>query len=374
MKLKTELGDFLVDEILDESLVNDAPTNYHLYLLKKTNYTTERAVTQVAKSLKISRKSISYAGTKDKNAITTQYVVIRGRGKEQVEALDLKDIKLEFKGYTRAHLTLGDLSGNRFTIIVRGISIGLGPGPSSFIVPNYFDDQRFSTNNVEIGMALLKKDFKKAAGLLEGDIDADAVSDWLEERPTDFVGALLRMPKKILLFYVHSVQSKLFNEFLKKRIVGDVKKISMNGCSPLIGSTCSTFNKPIFLGHQKMQIELDILNLDVCDLHFFSVKEVEYSQGILLFPKELLVDEHLLERKDLLVGFDSDIELDEFGLNTLDFIIKQIPSLTLEGAERPSFFKVKDCKVEDFVNGVQKISFVLGKGSYATIVVKQLFN
>lgn len=325
MKLKESPEDFLVDEILDESILSDRDTNYHLYILKKTNYTTERAVKHIANALKISRKSISYAGTKDKNAITTQHIVIRGRGKDKVEELDLQDLELEFKGFAKRKLELGDLSGNRFTITIRDIEKALTDLPESFIVPNYFDEQRFSTNNVAIGMALLKKDFKKAVDLLEGDRDADVISDWLENHSSDFVGALLRMPKKILLFYVHSVQSKLFNEFLKKRIVGNVKELS-------------------------------------------------YSQGSFLFSKELLKDENLLTRNDLLVGFDSDIDISEWGLDTIDFIIKQMPSLTLEGSERPSFFKVKEFNLGKFKDGVQKISFVLGKGSYATIVVKQLFS
>lgn len=347
MIIKLLKEDFLVDEILDESFLSETPTNQHLYLMKKKNYTSERAVAQIAQSLGLPRKNISYAGTKDKNAITTQYITIKGVAKEKVDSLELKDISLEFKGYAKKYLGLGDLAGNKFTLVVRDLSESqtLSFVEKNFIVPDYFDEQRFSSNNIDLGLLFLKKDFKGAVELLKDDRDSDKIFSWLETHTNDYVGALQQIPKKILLFYIHAVQSKLYNELLKKTVEKLLSESSDN-----------------------------------------SVVTISYSQGEFSFPKKVFTDETLLEQFTTLIGYVSDLTEDEekvmldLGLTQNDFIIKQFPSITLGGSRRTSFFKVKNCEIkkaepdEEFEGKFkQTISFDLGKGSYATIVLKQLY-
>ncbi len=65
-----------------------------------------------------------------------------------------------------------------------------------------------------------------------------------------------------------------------------------------------------------------------------------------------------------------------------DFIIKSIPELTSEGGERALFANIKNFKLESVGNDELnkekkkkiKIRFTLGKGSYATNVIKFLFT
>ena len=64
-----------------------------------------------------------------------------------------------------------------------------------------------------------------------------------------------------------------------------------------------------------------------------------------------------------------------------DFIIRQMPELSSEGAERDLFFssnklKASEAELDDLNKGARKVKleFELGKGSYATIVVKRLFQ
>lgn len=348
MIIKKLKEDFLVDEILDESFLSEEPTNQHLYLMKKKNYTSERAVAQLAQSLGVPRKNISYAGTKDKNAITTQYITIKGIAKDKVLALDLKDIDLEFKGYCKKYLALGDLAGNRFTLVVRDLEKNqvLDSVEKDFLVPDYFDEQRFSSNNIDLGLLFLKKDFKGAVELLKDDRDSDKIFSWLESHMNDYVGALQQIPKKILLFYIHAIQSKLYNDLLKKT----VEKLCLD-------------------------------NYD-CD----GMVNISYSQGEFSFPKKVFTDSSLLEQYTTLIGYVTDLTEDEgkvledLGLVQNDFIIKQFPGLTLGGSQRTSFFKVNNCVIssaeedEEFEGKFkQTISFDLGKGSYATIVLKQLY-
>ena len=63
-----------------------------------------------------------------------------------------------------------------------------------------------------------------------------------------------------------------------------------------------------------------------------------------------------------------------------DFIIRQLPQVTVEGTMRKAFIGVSDLKIEDGADelnkGMKKIiaSFSLPKGSYATVVIKALFD
>lgn len=348
-ELKKTCEDFIVTEIpLDDFVLNtnDAGknTHIHVYQLEKINYTTERAVSQICRSLRIPRKWVSYAGTKDKNAVTKQFITIQNVSKEKITALELKDIKLLFVGYAKEHLSLGKLKGNRFSIVVRNLDETLEiqkDFPNSFFVPNYFDEQRFSINNVKIGLALLKKDFKEAVRILTSEDDdfSQKLKSYLETRENDFVGALTLLPKKTLLFFVHSVQSFIFNECL-----------------------CSLIKNK-----------------------FENSKAVDYSQGKLIFTKDLINE--LIDETLPLVGYDSDLSgeqekiLGNLSLDKMDFIIKQLPFLTLEGSERNIFQEVNECKLvnitDDKLNKEKlcaEITFTLSKGSYATIVIRQIFS
>ncbi|MBN1175392.1 tRNA pseudouridine(13) synthase TruD [Candidatus Woesearchaeota archaeon] len=327
MLLKENSSDFCVYEIIDESLFSDEPTRTHLYILKKTNYTTERAVSQIARSLGVPRKFIGYAGTKDKNAVTEQLISIKGTNKEKVENLELKDIELKFAGYSHHSLALGDLIGNRFEIVIKELSKIPENIPEQFIVPNYFDEQRFSTNNVQVGLSLIKKDFKGAVEqIAETDEDfRDGIKAHLEKQPNDFVGAFRLLPRKITLFYIHALQSKLFNDLLAKRIDGVSWK---------------------------------------------------YSQGEFKFFKEV-VNKKPFDKLPL-IGYLSKLDeedkkvLEQFDIVARNFLITSLPDLSLEGSEREAFLEVKNCKEISRTDDSITLSFELGKGSYATIVIKQI--
>lgn len=68
-------------------------------------------------------KSVGYAGTKDKRAITVQNVTAYHARAENLaraqEALNRKGIYVANFKYVKNALSLGDLSGNRFGIVLR---------------------------------------------------------------------------------------------------------------------------------------------------------------------------------------------------------------------------------------------------------------
>ncbi len=223
-KIKQKPEDFIVNEITNIKLKKKG--NYSIFLLKKKNYTTEKAVQTIANKLNIPRKFISYAGNKDKVAITTQYISIKN---VKIKELELKDIRLDFKGYLDKPVLLGDLKGNEFVIKV--ISNKTPKKITKMI--NYFGEQRFSKNNKEIGKLIVKRDFKRAVSLIIKN-DSEQVKEYLSKNPNDYIGALRKIPLKILKLYVHSYQSYLWNEMVVKSnvkyipIIGFGTKITEN--------------------------------------------------------------------------------------------------------------------------------------------------
>ena len=223
-KIKQKPKDFIVNEITNIKLKKKG--NYSIFLLKKKNYTTEKAVQTIANKLNIPRKFIGYAGNKDKVAITIQYISIKNA---KTKELELKDIRLDFKGYLDKPVLLGDLKGNEFVIKV--ISNKTPKKITKMI--NYFGEQRFSKNNKEIGKLIVKRDFKRAVDLIIKN-NEEQVKEYLSQNPTDYIGALRKVPLKILKLYVHSYQSYLWNEMVVKSnvkyipIIGFGTKITEN--------------------------------------------------------------------------------------------------------------------------------------------------
>ena len=216
---------YTIKEKPEDFIVNEIPTpknkggEYSYYLLKKKGMNTLDAVHKIAKRLKIKEKNIGFAGLKDKQAITTQYITI----KNGPEKLEVEGINIEYIGKVDKTIFTGDLEGNEFEIIVK--SDNEIKKKENFV--NYYGEQRFGKNNVEIGRALIKRDYKQAVSL----IDDYEVKEHIENYPNDYVGAIRKVKKRILIFYVHAYQSYLWNECAKEVELNKIKAEKI----PLIG-------------------------------------------------------------------------------------------------------------------------------------------
>ena len=290
-KLRSVPEDFIVEEIpLPEKGGMTGP--YLICRLTKTNWELQHAIKEIAKRLGISHRRIGWAGTKDRNAVTQQMISIYKVSAEQVSQLRLKDITLEPVGQANEALSLGDLMGNRFTIIIRDTTpdeleeqVHATSEMVSEGIPNYFGLQRFgATRPVThlVGESILRRDFEQAVVTYIGkvfpgesdqaraartaffetrDIQAAlhdlppqmsferAMLHYLHTHPDDYSGALLELPPKLLSMFVSAFQSFLFNSVLSQRIddghllnepiVGD-RLIFVNGRSDRVTATNST--------------------------------------------------------------------------------------------------------------------------------------
>ncbi len=255
-RIKSRPEDFIVIEDPLPSIFEGR--KHAIFLLKKRNWDTMAAVKEIAKRAGIRHRDIGFAGTKDRHAVTYQYISVPADAKEKVEEVQIRDIELRFVSYGR-FIRLGHLMGNRFRIIVRDVGEGTFERAKAIVrelrekggFPNYFGYQRFGEKRVTnhlIGKLLLQGDFEGAARLFlgahEGGMEGDEarrhfwetrdVDKALEEFPNflryeramlhryketgSWKRAFLSLPLPIMRIFIHAYQSYLFNLYISRRI------------------------------------------------------------------------------------------------------------------------------------------------------------
>ena len=191
---KQSKDDFVVTEI---PLYEFSGEGEHLILkFRKKDLSTWDAVEILSNAAGCKAKDIGYAGLKDKNAMTIQYISIPRKFEEAIDKFSHPNIKILEKTYHNNKIRVGHLKGNSFFIRLKRVSPVdakkleniLGEIVTSGI-PNYFGFQRFGIegNNYEKGKAIIE-------------------------------GTLKEKNRKLKQMYINSYQSHLFNLWLSKRI------------------------------------------------------------------------------------------------------------------------------------------------------------
>lgn len=144
--------DFRVDELLGYD-IPVADQCEHLWLqIEKRGQNTQWVAEQLAKHFKRPIADVSYAGLKDRQAVTTQWFSIRLADESLTSALAIPDVIVLQMKKAPKKLQRGALAGNAFTIHLRNVSdtAQLSDRFDRLIeagVPNYFGMQRFGINS-----------------------------------------------------------------------------------------------------------------------------------------------------------------------------------------------------------------------------------
>lgn len=132
---------------------------YIKFVMEKVNIDSNSALHSVSKMLRMNQKLLGTAGTKDKRAVTAQFVTLpRVEPKRLAEigkGLSKMFVRLGNFQYATEPLMLGDLSGNRFEIVLRGVALHEGGVDSS-------KDPNTSGVSAEIAEANTKKAIREA--------------------------------------------------------------------------------------------------------------------------------------------------------------------------------------------------------------------
>nr|MBP7179305.1 tRNA pseudouridine(13) synthase TruD [Moraxellaceae bacterium] len=113
--------DFQVDEI---SGFEPSGEGEHLFLhIRKRNQNTSWVASQIARAIGLSEDLVSYAGMKDRRAVTTQWfsVHIPNRQMPDLSAVWTDEIELLSHTWNARKLKRGAHQGNRFMITLRDV-------------------------------------------------------------------------------------------------------------------------------------------------------------------------------------------------------------------------------------------------------------
>jgi len=123
--------------------------------IKKTDMSTFKLITVIAKATGLEQRDIGYAGLKDKNATTIQYISIpKNHERELIANLTTEKIEILEKKYSKFPIKIGQLKGNKFAIILHDVSLEaskkikeVAQQMAEHGIPNYYGYQRFGEDS-----------------------------------------------------------------------------------------------------------------------------------------------------------------------------------------------------------------------------------
>lgn len=423
---KHHYRDFVVREILNDGLIlnpnddaiitrySEHRDQFTSFNLTKVNMDTFKAVSLISKALKVPQHIIDYHGLKDKTAITVQRMTIRGNYISQLKELDIDDLFIRNIAPTNLQARIGGNSGNQFTIIIRNIEERESLKSEADLLinelnergfPNYFGLQRFGTfrpNSHVVGKRLLEGKFKEAfdefvlktyslesersrtvrqtlkeTGDLERAIQEFPKSlryerimiDHLIKHPGDYRGAMITLPRDLINLVISAYQSYLFNKCVSFRakkgfslhtpVNGDVIALLEEERGPITrvkhvyGAHEGFFDKYL---EEAIKLEKAVIVAPIIG-HDTDLDEFPLVKSL---SKELMEDEGI----SIEMFKNSDFNQHDFSGSFRAIATKPIGLKILE-LNNDEVFK---CKKK------LKIEFSLIKGSYATMLLRELIK
>lgn len=330
--------DFVVDEIPLYPFSGDGE---HLVLhVRKKNLSTWQMIDIFSNHLGIKGRDIGYAGLKDKNAQTKQYISLPRKYEGVLENFEHEGIKILEKTYHNNKIRVGHLKGNRFFIRLKKVNLTAAVKIQEALklikkhgMPNYFGFQRFGIDG---------ENYKKGEAILAGT---------LKERN-----------KKLAQFYVNSYQSFLFNDWLSRRV-----QISTLVESFGVDELCSVlaFPKEEIEAMKKQKHPFKLIHGDVM-MHYPYGKIFHYEsedECERFFKRDISVTGLLSgKRAARAVGLAESVE-------------KEYDAITsgIDGARRYGWIFPEEIEGEYKENDAWfELHFTLPKGCYATVLIEEI--
>jgi len=362
-KIKAKSEDFAVSEVLSKIRFEDS--GYAVYNLKKRNIDTHHALSKILKKHGLQLKAL---GLKDASAITEQYVCTTNKCSPPVNISE-DNISLNRIGFVKKPLRKSDMIGNGFKIKITDNTSDFSKFDESDKVLNFFGYQRFgSTRPVThlIGKALVQKNFELALTLLLShtseydtpehneirakledkanfeklideipnsmDLEKLAISEMIKSG--DVFQGIRALPLSIRRFYVQAYQSFIFNKTLSAAYNAGEELFV-----PSDNDVC--FDKNSIIGKYE-QDPAQRLAVPIVGHSYF--KKTRFDHYI----SEILSEEEVSAK---------------------DFFIKEMQEISNEGG-----FRNASIKCDDFSINGDTVSFTLSRGSYATMILREIMK
>ncbi|HET6404382.1 MAG TPA: tRNA pseudouridine(13) synthase TruD [Candidatus Thermoplasmatota archaeon] len=397
-RLKTLPEDFVVEEVPLAFPPPVAEGKYTVAALRVRNWETNRLMAELAQRLRVPRETIFFAGTKDKRAVTTQYVSLRAP-EDAVRALSIRDVEvLETRRVDRAP-KIGELVGNRFVVRVRGHEGDPRPilarieAEGGF--PNYFGVQRFGVLRPVthlVGEAILRGELEEAVRLYAGNPSPYEPEDsraaraayekegaraldlyprhlsfertlvaHLVERPGDFEGALLRLPRNLLTMFVYAAQSRAFNRVVARRM-----EMGLGLNEPVEGDVVFGLDAEGVPDKDRPH-KVNALNLE--RVRRLCRQRRALVTGV-LFGSDVPLAEGRMGELEAAV-------IEEMGWTREHFLVPHLPEAASFGTRRELLAPLGPVKLLDASDAhgpYSELSFFLLKGSYATCLLREVMK
>jgi tRNA pseudouridine13 synthase len=367
-RIKSSPEQFFVSEILREKSLDkiSASGSYAVYKLKKHGIDTNHALSDIFTKYGLRLKAL---GLKDANATTEQYVCDMTTGRS-TNTLVTNRYTLEKIGLLQKPLTKKDMIGNHFKIKIEDADFSkISQFSEQDKILNFFGYQRFGSRRPVshlIGKAILQKNFEYAVEILlsytsEYDLphnnkiremlkDKSNYSKTFNEVPPqmdierivldeminhgDALRALRAIPIQLRRFFVEAFQSFVFNQTVSMSY-----EVGENLLQAQLGDVC--FDKDDNLGRyqndpqQRLTIPLVVYSYS---------KKNRFDS----FISQILVEQQIIPK---------------------DFFVKEMQEASEEGG-----FRQVTMRCNDFVINEPYVDFTLSRGSYATILLREIMK
>ncbi|HSC88192.1 MAG TPA: tRNA pseudouridine(13) synthase TruD [Polyangiaceae bacterium] len=323
-RLGPEPRHFVVEEIPAYLPSGAGP---HVYVwLEKTGHNTADVARALARAAGVRESDVGYAGMKDKNAVTRQWLSVP-ESPRAVDSWDLPPgVRILESSRHGNKLRTGHLHGNRFVLTLIDVPDGGMERATALIaflrehgVPNYYGSQRFGR---------------------EGNNLADALA-WLADGASRGGGGRGRFAQKM---WPSVIQAEIFNRYLAQRRsapealwAGEVVRLEGTGRHFVVEDA-----------------ERELPRLLARDLH---------PTGALVGPKTLQAGGRARELEESIFG--------ELGLDAerLERLGRVAP-----GARRDLLLHPAELRVSAPGPGELELAFELPAGGYATQVLRELLQ
>jgi tRNA pseudouridine13 synthase len=409
--IKTIPSDFIVREVTNRTEGNEG--KYLIAELTKENWDTHSVVREISRRLRVSRNRIGFAGTKDKFALTTQRISIWDTDEDELNRVKIADVSFKIIGRSNKAVSLGDLYGNEFEIVIRNIEGRKEEimGKIELItkeientggIPNFFGVQRFGISRPIthiVGKHLINGKLQEAVMSYISDIFPEESEEAKQARMVCRNGELKECLKRMPLFLRY--ERAMLNELVKSGSENEANFLSAFSVLPknlqkLFVHAYQAYLFNLILSH-RMQQDLSfneaVVGDVVCFHNDFGVADPDKVENVtedkieginrLIKRGRAFVTAPIVgSETELAEGVEGEIERKVLGDDAVElstFSIEKMPEISSKGTRRSVLVPVKVKLSDDDLNEDElnpgrfktTLQFFLPKGSYATVLVRE---